>query len=58
MLLANVQEQINAIGLNLEAYQQPAAPDPNEFLADQITNSSKAAEEYDPEDLYDPSENM
>ena len=39
-------------------FQQPPAPDPNDFLADQMVNSTKAPEEYDPEELYDPSENM
>ncbi len=59
MAAANLQEQRDAIGLNLSSvFQQPPAPDPNEFLADQMVNSTKAPEEYDPEELYDPSENM
>ena len=54
-----LQEQRDAIGLNLSSvFQQPPAPDPNDFLADQMVNSTKAPEEYDPEELYDPSENM
>ena len=53
-----LQEQINANGINLEAFKQPAVSDANAYLADQMTNSTKAAEEYDPEDLYDPSENL
>lgn len=56
---AYLQEQQDAIGLNLSSvYQQPPAPDPVEFLADQMVNATKAPEEYDPEELYDPSENM
>ena len=53
-----LQEQQDAIGLNLSVIDQPPAPDLNEFLADQMVNSTKAPEEYDPEELYDPSENM
>ncbi|DBB11868.1 hypothetical protein WJX82_003153 [Trebouxia sp. C0006] len=58
-LQALPKEQRDAIGLNLSSvFQQPPAPDPNDFLADQMVNSTKAPEEYDPEELYDPSENM
>ena len=57
-----LQEQRDAIGLNLTGlsavFQQPPAPDPNEFLADQMVNSTKAPEEYDPEELYDPGESI
>jgi len=56
---ATLQEQRDAIGLNLSSvFEQSPAPDPNEFLADQMVNATKAPEEYDPEELYDPSENM
>lgn len=53
-----LQEQIDAIGLNLSIFDQTAVPvsDPNDSLADQMLNVTKATEEYDPEELYDPTE--
>lgn len=33
-------------------------PDPNDSLADQMLNVTKATEEYDPEELYDPTEGI
>ena len=55
-----LQEQIDAIGLNLSMIDQTPGPisDPNESLADQMLNVTKATEEYDPEELYDPTEGI
>lgn len=45
------------IGLTLSQFE--STPGSNAYLsADQLMNSSKAPEEYDPEELYDPSENL
>ena len=58
ILVVILQEQQDAIGINLSMFDQTPAPgpDPNEALADQMLNVTKAEDEYDPEDLYDPSE--
>ena len=55
-----LQEQIDAIGLNLSMFDQTHVPvsDPNDSLADQMLNVTKATEEYDPEELYDPTEGI
>lgn len=43
------------IGLNLSQFQP--MPGSSDFLsADELVNATKAPEEYDPEELYDPSE--
>ena len=53
-----LQEQIDAIGINLSILDQTNVPvsDPSDSLADQMLNVTKATEEYDPEELYDPTE--
>lgn len=55
-----LQEQIDAIGLNLSMFDQThvPGPDPSDSLADQMLNVTKATEEYDPEELYDPTEGI
>lgn len=55
-----LQEQIDAIGLNLSMFDQTHVPvsDPSDSLADQMLNVTKATEEYDPEELYDPTEGI
>ena len=52
-----LQSQLDAIQANLANLQQPQLPGQQDLLsADQLTNSVNASEEYDPEELYDPSE--
>ena len=52
-----VQEQLDVIGLNLSAFEP--MPGSSDFLsADQLMNSTKAPEEYDPEELYDPADTL
>ena len=52
-----VQEQLDVIGLNLSAFEP--LPGSSDFLsADQLMNSTKAPEEYDPEELYDPADTL
>ena len=54
-----LQDQLTAIGLNLSMIDQTAAPrlESHDALADQMLNVTnfKTPEEYDPEELYEPS---
>ena len=54
-----LQDQITAIGLNLSMFDHTAVPgsEPNDVL-DQMLNVTKGPDEYDPEELYDPTEGL
>ena len=59
-----LQEQLDAMKLNLSildsGLEQPAmhGSELNDMLADQMLNVTKTPDEYDPEELYDPSEGL
>ena len=55
-----MQSQLDAIQQNVASLQPPQIPGQSDFLSDQVNmmNATKASEEYDPEELYDPAENL